>query len=89
MENLSTELTTELGPQALALVAVIAVLVQQLKRIPYVVSLKEKLPIFVICSMALGIAAAHYQGIVNPIVAGIVMGLMASGAYSAAKNNSG
>jgi hypothetical protein len=79
---------TQLGPEALALVGIIAVLVQQCKRIPYFVALKEKIPIFIIISLALGIAAAHHQEIENPIIAGLMMGLMAAGAYSATKTAS-
>jgi hypothetical protein len=85
MENLSTEL----GPEALALVAIIGVLVQQCKRVPRIVAMKEQVPIFVIIAIGLGITAAYQQSIPNPIVAGVMMGLMAAGAYSTTKNGKG
>lgn len=82
MENFSTEL----GPEAMFLVGIIAILVQHLKRFEFLSNLKEKMPVFVVAAIALGLAAAYYAGIPNPVVAGVMMGLMSSGAYSAAKN---
>lgn len=70
----------------MALVGVIAVVVQQLKGIKPIEDLKAKVPnIYNIISMGLGVGAAYLLAIPNPIIAGITMGLMASGAYSATR----
>lgn len=83
---MEVDFTTEIGAEAMVLAAVIGVLVQQLKLIPYIVKLKTHFPVFVVCAMLMGIGLSYQQGIENPIIAGIMIGLMASGAYSAAKN---
>ena len=82
MDNFATELSAE----AMALVGVIAVIIQQVKGIKPIEDLKARVPnIYNIVSMGLGIGAAYMLAIPNPIIAGIMMGLMASGAYSATK----
>ena len=82
MDNFATELSAE----AMALVGVIAVIIQQVKGIKPIEDLKARVPnIYNILSMGLGIGAAYMLAIPNPIIAGIMMGLMASGAYSATK----
>ena len=70
-----------------AMVGIIAALVQQLKRIPILTKLQSQLPVFVICSLILGIGAAYYIKAPNAIIEGIIMGLTACGAYSATKKN--
>lgn len=77
---------TELSAEAMVLVGVIGVLVQQLKLVPIIVRLKAHFPVFIVAAMLLGVVAAYQQGITNPIIAGIMMGLMAGGAYSVVKN---
>lgn len=76
---------TELGEQAMVLVAVITVIVQQCKRVPSLVALKDRFPVFAIVAVVCGIAGAHYRNIENPIIAGIMIGMMAAGVYSTAK----
>lgn len=79
------DLTTQLGEKAMILVPIIAVLVNEFKRSKWIIALKDKLPIFTLLSIALGIGGAYLQTIPNPIVAGIIIGLVSSGVYSAAK----
>ena len=81
------DLTVQLGSEALALVGLIAVIVQQCKRSTYLMAVKEKMPVFVMAAIVLGIVAAYFQEMPNFVIAGTMMGLMASGAYSASKNN--
>lgn len=77
---------TELSAEALVLVGLITILVQQLKFIPFLVKLKGKFPIFVAAAIALGIGAAYMQVMPNPVFAGVLMGLMSAGVYSGVKN---
>jgi hypothetical protein len=72
-----------------AMVGIIAALVQQSKRVKWFVDLQEKIPIFVMISIALGVGAAYYIGAPNAIVEGVIMGLTACGAYSATKTQNG
>ena len=78
--DLEVQLTTE----AMVLVTIIGVLVQQCKRVQYFETIKEQMPIYVIIAIVLGMVAAYLQKIPNPYVTGVVMGLMAAGAYSVA-----
>lgn len=70
-----------MGPAATTLIAIVASVVQQLKRLPAIVSLQEKFPAYQVASLALGVAGAYLMALPNPIVAGILIGLSASGAY--------
>ena len=77
---------TELSAEAMALVGVIAVIIQQVKGIKPIENLKTRVPnIYNILSMGLGVGAAYMLAIPNWPIAGIIMGLMASGAYSTTK----
>ena len=79
------DLSTELSEKAIILVPIVAVLVNELKRSAWILSLQNKLPIFTLLSIALGIGGAYLQTIPNPIMAGFIIGIMASGIYSASK----
>ena len=79
------DLTTQLNEKAIVLIPIVAVLVNEFKRSKWIVALQDKLPIFTLISIALGIGGAYLQAIPNPIVAGLIIGFMASGVYSAAK----
>lgn len=68
-----------------AMVGIIAALVQQFKRVTYLTSLQQHFPVFVLLSIILGVGAAFYIQTPNPIIEGIMMGLTACGAYSASK----
>jgi uncharacterized membrane protein len=70
-----------MGPVATTLIALVAGLVQQLKRVPAVASLQEKFPVYQVSALGIGIALAHLFALSNPIVAGVFIGLSASGAY--------
>ena len=79
------DLTTQLNEKAMILVPIIAVLVQEFKRSPWIAKLADKIPIYTLIAAALGVGGAFLQGLGNPVVTGIMIALMASGAYSAAK----
>jgi len=79
------DLSTELSEKAIILVPIVAVLVNEFKRLAWIISLQKKLPIFTLLSIVLGICGAYLQTIPNPIMAGVIVGLMASGIYSASK----
>ena len=68
-----------------AMVGVIAALVQQFKRVKILTRLQDHVPIYVIISVLLGIGAAYYIQADNAIIEGVMMGLTACGAYSASK----
>jgi hypothetical protein len=79
--NLMENLGVEMGPIATTLIALVAGLVQQIKRVPAIASLQEKFPVYQVSALGLGIAAAHLFALSNPIVAGVFIGLSACGAY--------
>jgi len=83
------ELVTQMGPAATTLVALVAGLVQQLKRIPAVNKWQEMFPVYQVASYGLGIAGAFTLGLSNPIFAGVLVGLAANGAYDAVKKIEG
>ena len=72
-----------------AMVGIIAALVQQFKRVKILTKLQDHVPIYVIISVALGISGAYYIGATNPEIEGVMMGLTACGAYSATKSSKG
>jgi hypothetical protein len=80
MENLSLELT----PAMLVLVPMVAAVIQFIKKIPQLASYHEWLPLV---SLALGVGAAYLQKLPDPIMAGIIIGLTASGAFDVLKGN--
>lgn len=80
------QLITQLGPSAAGLIAVVPLLVQQLKKLPVVVGLQKRgYPAYELLSLALGIAGAFAFGLPNPLFAGAIVGLAASGAYDNVK----
>ncbi len=78
-------LDVQLSAEAMVLVTVIGILVQQCKRVAYFESLKEQMPIYVVIAIALSMVAAYLEKLPNPHVTGVVMGLMAAGGYTVAK----
>ena len=68
-----------------AMVGIIAALVQQCKRVKVLTKLQDHVPIYVIISVCLGVGAAYYIQAENAIIEGVMMGLTACGAYSASK----
>jgi hypothetical protein len=82
MESLNTELT----PAILALVPVIAGVIQVLKRAKGAEALKPWLSII---ALALGVGLCYATKVPEPILPGIIVGLMSSGAYSVLKNGVG
>ena len=78
-------LTTQLGPAGMILIPLVAGLVQQLKRVPGIVKLQEKFPVYLTAALGFGIGAAYLMGLTNPAVAGVIIALSACGAYEAVK----
>jgi hypothetical protein len=79
MEN---QLTVNLTPDMLALVPVVAMILQLLKRFPAIDQIKEWLP-FV--SIGVSMALCFGTQTTNPVVASVIIGLVASGGYDALK----
>ena len=79
MENLSIDQTVQTMP---VLVAMVAAIIQIIKKMPQVKRFSEFLPLL---SLVLAIGLAHLQGLEEPVMTGIMAGLMASGAYSVVK----
>lgn len=71
-----------LTPEMLALIPVVAALLQVLKNIKAVQNIKEWLP-YVSVGLALGLG--YLTKMENPIIPSIVIGLMASGGYDLVK----
>ena len=65
------------------LVALVAALLQMLKAIPLVDKFKPWLPV---ASVAIGIMLSFLVSLPEPIVAGVMIGLSASGGYSSMKS---
>jgi hypothetical protein len=78
MEQLNIELT----PAMLVLVPVVAAIIQMAKKLPIVSKYTEYLPI---ASLLLGVGGAYLQEIPNPILAGVMIGLTACGAFDVLK----
>lgn len=76
------DLTFEMTPQVLALIPVVAAILQILKRIEPIQQVKQWLP-FIAIGLAVGLA--YLTKVPEPILPAIVVGLMASGAYDALK----
>jgi prepilin signal peptidase PulO-like enzyme (type II secretory pathway) len=64
----------------LAIVPVVAIILQAVKQTPIGGKLSAYMPFI---SMAIGVAAAFIAKMPNPVGAGVVIGLLASGSYSA------
>lgn len=79
---METDLTFEMTPQILALIPIVAAILQVLKRIEPIQAVKQWLP-FIAIGLAIGLA--FMMKVPDPIMPGIVAGLMAGGAYDALK----
>lgn len=79
MEQLSLEIT----PAMLVLIPVVAAIIQQIKKVPQLKQYRQLLPLL---SLALGVGLAYLQVLQNPIMAGILVGLSASGAFDVLKD---
>ena len=76
MENLPVEITPELIP------VIIIGAIQLLKRIPQMMKIKEWLPII---GIGIGIGLSFYMRFENPIVLGLIAGLVAAKSYDILK----
>lgn len=70
--------TVNLTPEMLAIVPVVAFLLQLLKRIPAVAKMKSWLPLV---SVGTSIGLCYLLGVQDPVTPAIVIGLTASGGY--------
>ena len=82
MENLTVSLT----PEMLALIPVVAAIIQLLKRVEAVKKLTAWLP-FAAIGIALGLN--YYTNIPEPVLPSIIIGLVASGGYDLLKGSTG
>ena len=74
------------GPMEGMIATIIAAIIQNLKRFPFVTDLREKgVPVFRLGSLILGVGGAHLLGLANPAVAGLIIGLIAMGEYDLVK----
>lgn len=76
MENLSFEVTPELLP------VIIVAVVQMLKRIAIMETVKEWYPVI---GVAIGIAISFYLKFPNPVMLGVISGCVASKSYDILK----
>jgi len=74
--------SVELSPELLMMIPVIAALLEVLKRIPIVAQVKEWMP-FIAIVASIGVVYAQTSEL--QFMPAVVMGLMASGAYSGVK----
>ena len=79
---MESQLSIELTPAMLAMVPLVAAVLQMFKNLPLLETYKRYFPI---AALALGIGAAFLQGFPNPILVGIVIGLTAAGSYDVLK----
>lgn len=82
MENFSFNFT----PDMFAIVFCVAAVVQMLKRIPNVAQFSDW---FALLSCVLGIGSAFLMGFDKPVIAGMIIGMVASGSYSLVKGAAG
>lgn len=78
MENLTTTLT----PEMLALVPIVAAILQVVKNIKAIEKLKDWFPFF---SVAIAYGLCYYSNVAEPVLPAILIGLTASGAYDLVK----
>lgn len=76
------QLSLTLTPAMLVIVPIVATLLQVLKRIEIINKIKDWLPVI---SVVASILLAYLSGIGNPILAGVIIGLVAAGGYDVAK----
>jgi len=82
MEQLNVELT----PAMLALVPVVAALLQMIKKFPLPDKIKEFLPG---ASMLIALGLLYASKVPNPILPSVIIGLMACGGYDLLKQKKG
>jgi len=70
--------TIQLTPAALALVPLIAGIIQQLKLLPIIAPAR---PYMSLVALVLGVALSFATSVANPVTSGLVIGLMAVGGY--------
>ena len=76
------QLNIQLPESMPILVAIVAAVIQMVKGLPIIAKFKAYLPLV---SVGLGIGLAYYQQIESWPIVGAIVGLTASGAYSALK----
>lgn len=76
------QLTLTLTPAMLAIVPIVAMLLQLLKRVELIQKYKDWLPVI---SIGASILLTYLATIANPIMAGIIIGLVAAGGYDVFK----
>ena len=79
-------LTISLTPAMLALVPVVATILQVLKKVEVVQKFKEWLPF---ASIGLSLALCYLTKMPNPMLPSIVIGLVASGGYDLLRSKPG
>jgi hypothetical protein len=72
------QLNVNLTPEMLALVPVVAAIIQVLKRIPVIAKISNWIPFL---SVGISLSLCYISGIKDPTVPAIVVGLMSSGGY--------
>ena len=77
------QLNVTLTPAMLAMVPIIATILQLLKRIEPLGNLKQWFPIL---SVGLSLGLGYVTNMPNPIVSSIIIGLVASGGYDVLKS---
>lgn len=75
-------LNITLTPQMLALVPVVAAILQMVKRVPQIEQIKGWLPF---ASLGIALGLCYITGVKEPILPAIVIGLVASGGYDVLK----
>lgn len=78
--------TIELTPSMLAVVPLVAYVIEVMKTLPKADKIKPYLPII---SMVVGVGGAYAFSIANPVVAGIMIGMAASTGYNGFKKLNG
>jgi len=78
MEQLEVLLT----PELLAMVPLVAFVLQMIKKLPVVAGYMEYAPLV---SIGLGVASAYMMNVESPIIPGVIIGLLASGSYDVLK----
>ena len=76
------EITVQLTPEMLALVPVVAAIIQLIKRFDFVEKIKSYLPLI---SIGLGVGLSFATQMPDPVIPGLIIGLAASGGYDLLK----
>lgn len=80
---MTEDLTIQLTPAMMALVPVVALVLQVIKKVPALEQLKDWMP-FVSIGVALGLG--YLTKMPDPVMPSILIGIAASGTYSLAKS---